>query len=191
MRPSPPLGPYPQLRLCDHVGSAPSNISTARTSRIMIMAISLSRIPSATVAHRQRTACTQEDTRADARFRRKRRGESASSRRWSASRARARERLHGSVQEERIHRGPRRCASDQTVVIRKKAIQADFPRKCGAPANGVSRHPHRRLTIGGFVSGSTPAIRRTYLSREEVRSRDERRFHPWLGTTRLPPSTTA
>lgn len=32
IRPPPPLGPYPQFRLCDHVGSAPSNNKIKITS---------------------------------------------------------------------------------------------------------------------------------------------------------------
>lgn len=34
MNPSPPLGAYPQLRLCGQEGSAPSTIRTSMTSRI-------------------------------------------------------------------------------------------------------------------------------------------------------------
>ena len=41
-KPSPPLGAYPQLRLCDQVGRAPSNIRTSTTSRIVPNIIYLS-----------------------------------------------------------------------------------------------------------------------------------------------------
>jgi hypothetical protein len=37
-RPNPPLGTYPQLRLCDQVGSAPTSASTTTMSRIVPMA---------------------------------------------------------------------------------------------------------------------------------------------------------
>lgn len=35
IKPSPPLGAYPQLRLCGQVGSAPSTIRMSITSRIV------------------------------------------------------------------------------------------------------------------------------------------------------------
>ncbi len=41
MKPSPPLGAYPQFRLCGQVGSVPSTIRTSMTSRIELIDIIL------------------------------------------------------------------------------------------------------------------------------------------------------
>jgi hypothetical protein len=45
-RPKPPLGKYPQLLLCDHLGSAPTHISINTTSRIVPMTVSSSPVVS-------------------------------------------------------------------------------------------------------------------------------------------------
>lgn len=44
IRPTPPLGAYPQLRLCGHVGNAPNKIKIKTISRIVDREIMIGRL---------------------------------------------------------------------------------------------------------------------------------------------------
>jgi hypothetical protein len=43
IKPNPPVGPYPQFRLCRQVGSAPSNMRTSKTNKMVPNIFSLSK----------------------------------------------------------------------------------------------------------------------------------------------------
>ena len=52
--PNPPVGPYPQLRLCGQAGSAPSNINTSKTTNTVPNIMRLSESACGRQPHQQR-----------------------------------------------------------------------------------------------------------------------------------------